>query len=124
MLGNSLADGSIGYIDAVILSQRLENVVFALYHIEVETVVIGLHRDLHIVEEEALFVFAHCLKNVHVLYAAVEHRAAVRCDDCIKEVVASFKSSLKDSSRIFAKEACQIVSAYVNRARTWCTQSG
>ncbi len=72
--------------------------VFALKHIEIEAIVVSLHRDLHVVEEEAFFVSTHCLEEFHVLNTAVEHGASVRCDHTVKKIESSFKSSLEHRS--------------------------
>ena len=52
VLGDGAADGRVRHVDAVVLVQRREDVVAALEHIQIQTVVVGLHRDLHVLVEE------------------------------------------------------------------------
>ena len=73
MLGNGAADGRVRHIDAVVLVQRREDVVAALEHIQIQTVVVGLHRDLHVLVEELRLALAHGLEQLHVLDGAVHH---------------------------------------------------
>ena len=62
VLGNGLADGLVRDVDAVDVVHRCENVIAALKDIQVQAVVVGLHRNLHILEEKLRLVLAHRLE--------------------------------------------------------------
>ena len=62
VLGNGLADGLVRDVDAVDVVHRCENVIAALEHVQVQAVVIRLHRDLHVLVEELRLALAHRLE--------------------------------------------------------------
>lgn len=90
--------GGVGHVRAEGVVQGPEDVVFALEHKQVYTVVIGLERDLHVLIEEAILVGAHGLEQLHVLNAAVDHRAAVGRDDAVGKVEAAFDRALEQGA--------------------------
>ena len=116
VLGHGPADGGIGYVDAVVLCQRPEDMVFALEDIEIKAVLIPLHGDLHVLEEEFFLALPHRLEQLHVLDAAVHHGAAVRRDDAVGKVEASLDGALEQGAAVFAQEARQIVCGDIDRA--------
>ena len=95
MLLNGLAYSSIRDIDAVIFAQRLEYVVFALQNQQLNAIFIGLERYLHKLVEEFIVPLAHGFEKLHILNAAVYHRAAVRRNDAVGKVEAALNSALQ-----------------------------
>ena len=108
MLGDGLTDSPVGDIDAVMLVQGLENVVPALERIEVQAVVVGLHRNLHVLEEEVFLAAAHGLEQLHVLDGTVHHRAAVGGNETVGEVVAALDRALEQGAAVLAQKARHI----------------
>ena len=53
---NSFSYRGIRNIYAVILAERFQYMVFALRYIELEAVVISLHRNLHVIVEKFLLI--------------------------------------------------------------------
>ena len=51
--------------------------------IEVQTVVVRLHGDLHVFIEEVILALLHGVQQFHVFRAAVDHAAAVRRDETV-----------------------------------------
>ena len=116
VLGNGLADGLVRDVDAVVLVQRREDVVAALEHIQIQTVVVGLHRDLHVLVEELRLALAHGLEQLHVLDGAVHHRAAVRRDHAVGKIVAALNGALEQCAAVFAQEAGHIIRGHFHGA--------
>ena len=115
VLGHRPADGGVGHVRAEGVVQGPEDVVFALEHKQVYTVVIGLERDLHVLIEEAILAGAHGLEQLHVLNAAVDHRAAVGCDDAVGKVEAALDRALEQGAAGLAQEARHVIGRDVHR---------
>ena len=116
VLGDGAADGRVRHVDAVVLVQRREDVVAALEHIQIQTVVVGLHRDLHVLVEELRLALAHGLEQLHVLDGAVHHRAAVRRDHAVGEVVAALDGTLQQCAAVLAQKAGHVVRGHFHGA--------
>ena len=100
VLGDGLADGRVRDVDAIDIVQRREDMVAALEHVQIQAVVVRLHRDLHVLKEELRLVLAHGLEQFHVLHGAVHHRAAVRRDHAVGKVVAALNGALKQRAAV------------------------
>ena len=116
VLGDRLADGLIRDVDAIDIVQRREDMVAALQDVQVQAVVVRLHRDLHVLEEELRLVLAHGLEQLHVLHGAVHHRAAVRRNHAVGKVVAAFNGALEQRAAVLAQEAGHIICGHFHRA--------
>ena len=123
MLLDRLSYRGIGNVNAVLLVQRLEDVVLALQHKEVHAVFVRLERDLHVLVEEAVVPLAHGSEQLHILDAAVHHGAAVGGDNAVGKIVSAFDGTLKQCPRRLAQEACHVVGRNVHRAGVRCEQA-
>ena len=114
VLGHSLSEGFVGNVRAEDIVKGLQHLFSALGHIEIETVLVGLHGDLQILEEE--IIAAHGLQKLHVLHAAVDHGAAVRGDKTVQKLVASLQRPLQQGTGVFAEETGHVVGAHFHGA--------
>ena len=113
----------IGNVNAIVLMQGLEDVVFALESVEVQAVVVGLHGYLHILKEELFLVLAQSLQQLHVLDGAVHHRAAVGSDEAVGKVVAALDSALKQGAAVLAEEAGHVIGRHFHGTGARCAQT-
>lgn len=97
--------------------------VAALQDVQVQAVVVRLHRDLHVLEEELRLVLAHGLEQLHVLHGAVHHRAAVRRNHAVGKVVAAFNGALEQRAAVLTQEAGHIIRGHFHRAGARCAQA-
>ena len=123
VLGDGLADGGVGGVNAVDVVQRGEDVVFALELVEVKPVRVRLHGDFHVFEEELLLVLAQSLEKLHILHGAVHHRAAVRRDEAVGKIVAALYRALKQRAAVLAQKARHVIRRHLHRARARRAQS-
>jgi len=114
VLGHGLAYGLVGHVDAEGVVQGRQDVIFALEHVKIQAVVVGLHWNLHVLVEEFVVVGAHGLEKLHVLHAAVHHGAAVRRDDAVGEVVAALDGALQQRAAVLAQEAGHVIGAHLH----------
>ena len=90
--------------------------VLALELQQSHAVFIGLEGELHILPEELIVPLPHGFKQLHVLHAAVHHRAAVGRDDAVGKIEAALNGALEQGAARLAQEACHIVGRNVHRA--------
>ena len=97
--------------------------VLALELQQRHAVFIGLEGDLHILPEELVVPLPHGLQQLHVLDAAVHHRAAVRRDDAVGKVESALYRALEQGAARLAQEACHIIGRNIHRTRVRCGQA-
>ena len=88
----------------------------ALYDVQIQSVVIRLHRDLHVREEEILFVFPERPQQLHVFDTAVHHGTAVRCKYTVRKIISAFHCTFQQSAGILTQETCKVIGGHFHRA--------
>ena len=91
--------------------------IFALQNEKLDAVIVGLEGYLHILMEELIVALPHGLEKLHILHAAVYHRAAVRRYNAVGKVEAALDGALEKRPRRFAQKARHVIRRDVHRAR-------
>ena len=89
MLLDGRPDCSVGGVDTVLFRKRSENVVLALNLHKLNAVIVGLERYLHIFIKELAVAAVHGVQQLHILAAAIHHRAAVGRNEAIGKVISA-----------------------------------
>ena len=122
VLSDGLPDGTVGYVNAEMLLQGLQNVIFALQNIEVQPVVVGFHGNFHVGVEEVLLL--HGFQKLHVFHAPVHHGAAVGGKNAVGKVEAALQRPFQQCPSVFAEEAGHVIGAHFHGAGPGCPQPG
>ena len=121
VLLDGLADGLVGYVNAELLMQIVQDVLLHLNFVCIESIIGHLEGNVHVSYKELFLVVD--LQDLEVLHCAVHHGAGVHTDHCVEELIAALDSAFDECACVLAGVVGHVVGCDVDRACLRCAQT-